>query len=409
MTKFIEPFETIADKKSDFNIKRFKIGKINSERSIKSIDARTTTREFFDKEVSNFKNKIFETSKRIDYDTLRSVLKGRDSHVKSFFGYPEWLDCFENVISPTFTFNPNSMEDRVNELSGFFSYYYNFSKTFLFVPNVKATEIIYGIGKTGRKKKIDEKPIITIEDYIDFVNESYTILNERNTKPIFLPLSLKFPIEDMQKLIREYIFKDYLHVWIDFEGEKTTDRAKLGKLRLFYTMLRSTERFNDSIIYITNMRREITSNPQRNENPSSDVLTSLCGGNFVGVNLELRRNPNPWFPPINPEAQQALWEYRARVFNPDTYYYINRNLSGVDETTSNLLLEKGYNVLFNSKQLDFELENQANQFLIEFDFEEYISNKKMLSNDPNGSLKKRIFYKKYESRQASLDDDYKMP
>lgn len=409
MTKSIEISESIVDEKSDFNIKRFKIGKINSDGPIKAIDSRIT-KEFFDQESKNFKNILFETSKRIDYNGLISVLKERDFFVKQFFGTPEWINDFENVISTTFTFNPYTLEDRTKKLNEFFSYYYNFSKTFLFVPNVKITEIVYKTGKTGRQIKDYDKSIMNIEQYINFVNESYNILKERNTKPIFLPISLKFSMEETSKLIREYISKDYLNIWIDFEGEKTTDRPKLGKLRLFFTLLREAELFEKSVIYITNIRREISSNQQRYENPSSDVLSTFCGGNLIGINYDPRKATNPWSPPINPEALQALWEYRARVFNPDTYFYINRNLSGVDEITSSLLLNKKYNVLYNSKQLEFELNNQTNQFLLEFDIEDYISSKRMISNDKN--LKKSIFYKKYESGQTSqttLDDDFTMP
>jgi hypothetical protein len=374
MTKTIGVVESINDKKSDFNIKRYKIGKIHSEGPIKSIDARMTNKKLFEKESSNFTNIIFETPKKIDADVINLVVSGKDSYVKTFFGFSEWMHNFENVISPTFNFNPFSIYEKIEDLSGFFNYYYTFSKTFLFVPNVNSIEIIYEIGKNGNKRKTGENQIIKIEEYINFVNDTYEILNDHNNKPIFVPFSLKFSMEEIQRLVKGYITKGYPHIWIDFEGAKTTDLAKLGKLKQFYSMLRKAERFNDTILYITNVKREITTNSQKDENPSSDILTSLCGGNFIGVNQE-RINPNP-LSPVIPEVLQNLWEHRARVFNPESYYYIRRNLAGVDEKTSELLLDKQYNTLFNSKQLNIEFHNQTDQFLKDFDFEEYICNKK---------------------------------
>lgn len=404
MTKFIEVSEFIPDKKSDFGIKRFNVGKINSERPIKSVDSRTITQQVFKRESSYFQNPLFETPKRIDSDQFSKVLNGSDSYVKSFFGNPEWLDNFEHLISPTFTFNPFSIPDYQDQMSGFFSYYYNFSKTFLFVPNIKAIKIIYELGTSGRMKKTGEESIVSLKEYIDFVNESYTILNERNSKPIFVPFSLKFPIEDIPKLTREYLSKEYSHIWVDFEADTTTDRIKLGKLRRFYSLLRESERLENTIVYVTNMRREITSNRLKPENPSSDILSPFCGGNFVGVNQQPERGFSPPPPPMNVEAQIALWEYKARVFDPHTYYYTNRNLADVDENIAESLFDPKYNRLYNTKQLDIELNNQANRFLENFDVEEYISNKSMVFDDSSRSLKKNIFYKKYEPIQTTLAD-----
>lgn len=409
MTKIIDVKETINDNKSEFNIKRFHLGTIHSENSIKTIDTRKTNKKNFEPVASQFKNIVFETPKRIDAISIKNVLSKNDSYVKDFFGYSEWIHNFENVITPTFTFNPYSIYKKVEDLSGFFKYYYSFSKTFSFVPNINAIETIYGIGSTGRPKKIEDRQIIKIEDYINFVNESYHILDEKNNKPIFVPLSLKFVMDDTVQLVKEYISKGYSHIWVDFEGASTTDLSKIPKLNQCYSMLRRSELFDSTIFYATNVRREITTNKYKDENPSSDILTSLCGGNFVGIN-QARVNPNPPPIPVGLDALQNLWEHAARVFNPDTYYYVRRNLANIDSTTSENLLNEQYRGLFNTKQLDNEIKKQADQFLLEFDFEEYICNKKMLSTYSEGTLRKKMFYKKYEGVQARFDefDDFKM-
>jgi len=391
MTKIIDVKEAINDKKSDFNIKRFHIGTIHSEYPIKTIDARYANKTLFVPEAKNFENVLFEMPKRIDEDAIKKVLKEKDSYVKSFFGYSEWMRDFENIIAPTFTFNPYTVYKKIEDLSGFFKYYYSFSKTFSFVPNVNAIKTVYGIGKTGKRKKVEDLKIIKIEDYIKFVSEAYHILDEKNNKPIFVPLSLNFSMNDTESLVKEYISKGYSHIWIDFEGANTTDITKIPKLKQFYSLLRRSELFDDTIFYTTNIKREITTNSKKEENPSSDILASLEGGNFVGVN-QAQANPNPPSLPIVWDALQDLWDHNARVFNPGTYYYTRRNLINIDSQTSENLADKNYRMLFNAKQLDYEVHNQTNQFLKDFDFEEYICNKKMISSYSDGKLRGKIFY-----------------
>lgn len=406
MTKNIDVSESISDKYSDFNVKRFKIGSLNVERPIKSIDARKLSEDLFKTEAHNFDNIIFETPKEFDSQALKNIVDTRDdSSVKRSFGYAEWVYTYENVISPTFKFNPYQFYKSIEEISGFYDYYYKFSKTLLFVPNIKATEIVYGLGRTGKKKKIDEIQIIKIADYINFVNESYNILNHRNHKPAFVPLSLKFSMGEIEKIAEEYIKSEYSQIWIDFEGATSTDLSKTAKLRLFYRILKKAEVFDNTIIYATNVRREITSNKQRPGNPSSDILTSICGANFIGVN-KAPIVTSPPLPPQNPEEEQKILDYKARVLNPDTYYYTKPSLAGYDEMTSKFLSSGEYNKIFNSKIINKELNNQTNHFLNEFDFENYVCNKNMICHYKQGALMKSLFYKK---NQSTLDDNFRMP
>lgn len=81
----------------------------------------------------------------------------------------------------------------------------------------------------------------------------------------------------------------------------------------------------------------------------------------------------------------------------------------VDSQTSDKLFDPQFRLLFNTNQLSHEIKNQADQFLVEFDFEDYICNKKMLSTYSDGSLRRKMFHKKYEGRQMTFgEDDYKM-
>jgi hypothetical protein len=258
MTKIIEVKEAIDDTKSDFNIKRFNVGKLRSEGPIKTIDARGINKKKFEETCSNYKNIIFEMPKSLDHKAIIDVLNGKGSFVKDFFGYSEWINDYDNVISPTFTFNPYNVYNKIEEMSGFFKYYYNFSKTFSFIPNVKIFESVYEINLDGRKKRKLDKQIISFDDYIRFVDEVYHILDEKNNKPIFVPFSLKFSMVEIEQLIKNYISKGYTHIWIDFESAKTVEWGIISKLMQVYSILRKSERFDETIFFITNIKKEIT-------------------------------------------------------------------------------------------------------------------------------------------------------
>jgi len=70
------------------------------------------------------------------------------------------------------------------------------------------------------------------------------------------------------------------------------------------------------------MRREIISNSKDVESPSSDVLTSIIGSNLVGVNRERPAPPPNDAPKLSNEERLELWKHKARVFVPESYYYM---------------------------------------------------------------------------------------
>ena len=92
MSKQITVKEAIVDKNSYFNIKRFKLGKLNIEKPIKTIDAKNITQSVFEAAKPDVKNTLFETSKIIDLATLQRVLREtNDSKIKDIFGYKDGL------------------------------------------------------------------------------------------------------------------------------------------------------------------------------------------------------------------------------------------------------------------------------------------------------------------------------
>jgi len=396
MSKEIQIKESLTDKQSNFNVKFFKLNKLTIDAPTKVIDAKKTDFNFFKSQESGFKNILFETSKNISTDSIKNVIRGSDTSVKQVFGYFNWITDYENLISLTFDFNPFSeYNDIEKDLTGFFDTYYQFSKTMLLVPNIKATENIYKTTSKGTLQKIGERPLIDIEKYLNFVEITHRIFGYRNKKPIFVPLSLKLNIDDIKILANDYIKKEYFNIWIDFEGSTSTNPTKLAKIRTFLREIDNQKRFDDIIIHSTNMRREITSNINKLESPASDILTSMSGANFIGVNRE------PSFKPENPppyEELKRIREHKARIFKPNSYYYEKFTVSD-----NRNLLDPNNNTLFNANLLNREFIQQSKEFLKEMSIKEYIRNKKMITEYKDGELMNTLFFDKMIGTQKTLE------
>ncbi|NCN65605.1 MAG: hypothetical protein GW779_06145 [Candidatus Altiarchaeum hamiconexum] len=291
------------------------------------------------------------------------------------------MDKYPYIISQTFRFNPYTEFNHIEKISGYFEYYYTFSAPIALIPNIKIER--YDI---ITKKKL---PIITIDKYLKFVGEVYHLLDYKNKKPVFVPVSLKFGIDDIKRLVKEYIKKEFLNIWFDFEGAAVT-KPKIARIRAFLREVDSNGRLDDIITFSTNIKREIISNPKSDKTPSSDIIASIIGSNLVGVN---REPPRPIGTPLSKEELVELRKHKARVFDASTYYYSKVDTSSYDAKTRNLLMIPKRNILFNSKLLDEELVVQTEYFLKEMSIEKYITKKPMISEYKGGELKKVLFPK----------------
>ncbi|MGQ9722390.1 MAG: hypothetical protein ACUVXA_13825 [Candidatus Jordarchaeum sp.] len=296
------------------------------------------------------------------------------------FGFEEWQSEHPHIISLKLEFKPYKEFKSLEKISGFFEYYYNFSDPILFIPNIK-------IDRYDLKTK--EKIIImTLDEYLKSVDEAYHILDYKNKKPIFVPVSLKFGIEDIKNLAKEYIKREYFNIWFDFEGSAIT-KPKIARIRTFLREFEEKNRIGDIIVYSTNIKREIISNIKSEKSPSSDILASVIGSNLVGVNREL---PRPiTYPLSKEERREELRKHKARVFDPSTYYYLKVEASNYNVKKRNQLMDPKYNTLFNSKLLDDELIAQTDYFLKEMNIMKYSTQKSMIKEYKAGELKKDLF------------------
>lgn len=380
MVKDIDIKEAIFDKYSEFNVKRFKIGNIKVDRPTKTIDGKNITKKVFEEFKGEITNPILETSKLVKKQSVDKVLHTiDDERIKGMFEFKDWMSKYPFIISLTFQFNPYKSFNYIKDISGFFEYYYELSNPLLLIPNIKTTKTD---PETGKKETM-----ICLDDYTKFIDEVYQILNYKNKKPVFVPVSLKLGMNDIKKLARYYLKKEYFNIWFDFEGGAIT-KPKIARIRSFLREFEDNERISDVVVYSTNIKREIISNIKSERSPASDVLTSLTGSNLVGINREPQRPIEP--PPVSSEEElQELKKHKARLFDPSSYYYLRGDM--VEEDIAVKLLDKNHNVLLNSRLLDEEFKSQTNHFLENMALKDYILTKPMVREYKEGKLIEDLF------------------
>ena len=140
--------------------------------------------------------------------------------IDSFFYKREWLSNASNVVNFTFEFNPFDFVPSIDKMGWFFNQYYPYSKLILTVPNIRLARVV-------RNKPVR---IIDFDSYINFVDSTYKILNDKNNKPIFVPISMRMGIRKLTDLIDHYLKEQRYHYWFDFEGQSVNE-SSLGRLR----------------------------------------------------------------------------------------------------------------------------------------------------------------------------------
>lgn len=401
--------EKTVDKESFFNYTKARIGNLKLDRNVKVIDGKYLTKNVFDEKKKYLENTIFETSKTVESNTIRNLLQEEEtSKINSIMGINKWQkDEFPVILSHTLKFNPYKEFGKLESISGYFNYYHSYSNTLLLVPNIKHDAYPVIDGKTKRINIID------VEGYLKFVKESYEILNYKNGLDIFVPLSLKFGITDIKTIANEYIKNEYFNIWIDFESSSLLE-PKIAQIKEFLGVYDDRGYFDKTIIYATNIKREITSHKMDIKTPASDILTAITGANIIGVNRDpLGRASKDKYQGLSSEEKKALQKnereelikHKRRIFDPVSYYYYKFESipSHIDKNIVSASNEHANVSYANAILLDRELKNQTDYFLENSNVKGLIQNKEMIRNYENGKLVKSLFQKDTKT-QSSIDD-----
>jgi hypothetical protein len=378
MSKDIPIKEVIEDKNTWFNVKRFKVGKVDINRPEKTLDLKKTTRENYERYIKPAHSfDLFEISKKVSkFDKISAISENEDAENQDFFEWAKWREDKQTSLNFTFDFNPYNHIKKADDIDYFFDMYYGFSNPFLFVPNLKI--------------KNNEGPMVDIESYLRFTDEVFDILNSKNSKPIFVPISIRMTGKEQDTLIEHYVKKEYFNYWFDFEGKSMTT-VQLGKLRHFNKKIKDLGFFDKTVIYYTNINKIIADLSEEENNPASDILASLAGANIIGVNRKPQRNikPIPGKPPYIYVPKPP--EHRFRIFNKDSYYYVK------SKTKTHQVEEINRDI--NAVMLDQEFGNQTNHFMKNYEIETYLTQKEMLNTFQDGALLKRLTQPKNKTKK----------
>jgi hypothetical protein len=384
MVSDINISETVEDKKSWFNIKRFKIGNNHFEKPEKCLDIKTLEYVTYRNLKRGFK--FYEATKLVPrFKNLVKLYNTDDDQlVDKFFYKKNWLSDAPNVINFTFEFNPFLHVNTIEDMSWFFNQYYPYSRLILTVPNIR-------IKRYFRKEPVQ---VIDFDNYIKFVDSAFDILDEKNNKPIFVPVSMRMGMRKLTELIEHYLKEERYYYWFDFEGKSISAR-NMGKLRHVFRDIKNSGNFNNVISYFTNVKREILSNSNEPTSVASDALCAVAGANLIGVNREPRRYYTPK-PPRDTGIEDSLRvpspvdpSHKARIFDRETYYYV--------KTSNADLFKKTRYVPVNAARLNAEFGTQSEYFLENQNIETLLDTKIMFKDEKAGNVLKALTSKSVDT------------
>lgn len=179
-------------------------------------------------------------------------------------------------------------------------------------------------------------PIISIDKYLEHIDECVSILSQWNKKPIFVPLQIDRPVVEVERILDHYAEKKYSNIWINFLAHQC-DASYIANIRSIRTIINKKMKSLDPILYYTHIQKEITPNIQLKKVLASDILTQFNGADFIGINSG-RYDDSPGFSSegekadfkhaINLKISLAQYKlmkslHKNRLFDPNTYYYYN--------------------------------------------------------------------------------------
>ena len=393
--------EAILDKKSYFCIKRFKILGINVEYPLKVISIKKIPRKIFSEyeEVIPQKKRIFENSIIVvKPERVVKVVESDNDEVRNkHFGSRDWAKPL--AIPITLNFNPlKDIQDR-SIWTTYLDYYHEHA-SILFVPNIRVWRTIEIKQEDGRSKR-QRVWIIDVDEYLRFVDDAVEILSYKNSKPIFVPMSLKFQSkEKLNRIVSHYLRREYFNIWIDFEGGALSKNNR-ARLRIILRQIEDSGRLEDVVLYVTNIKPEIESNYKEIYAPASDPLVPILGASMVGGNREpLRRIERP---PAMKLPEDLIDLHKSRIFDPNTYFYVRPDALQDEFLIARITKEKSYREIVNSVRLYNEFVKQHQYFLENGEIENYVSQKEMVKTYDDGALIDELFSRRPPSKVSLLD------
>ena len=217
---------------------------------------------------------------------------------------------------------------------------------------------------------------ISLEEYIKFVDENVKVLTKFNNKPIFVPIQIHLSQKRLNKILEHYKKMGYTNIWVNFNASHIGG-TYFARVRTLLRNIDNIMGLNNVVLYYSHIKKEINPHIKDEKTIASDILSQFFAADFIGINREPPRiieDPEERIKELimkgeyrnEEEYKETLKYHKARIFDPNTYYYyrLDRYPSSLP-FEKNLLLKKiELNKMLNSVILYQEIEN-TKQFVEE--------------------------------------------
>ncbi|MCK9313578.1 MAG: hypothetical protein M0P20_05970 [Methanocorpusculum sp.] len=263
--------------------------------------------------------KILERSHLVSPETFCQAADDSNPNLLKNYLKLKQDSLFKNKLlinTLTLEFNPYNISDADEYIESLMALYHGRSDLLL-IPNLKIQKYV-----SLPHQKFYKETITSQEDYVQFVDTAYENLKFRNSKPIFIPLSLKYGNRRFTSILDSYLSKGYRNFWIDFEGG--SELSKTQFIRSYHKKVADMKLEEEVVLYGSNIRRE--QHPRREEIAclAGDILSAPLGIDIIGVN----REPKAWpgkNPPQKTLSDAEKMEYKGRMLDRKSYMYMHHS------------------------------------------------------------------------------------
>ncbi len=331
-------------------------------------------------------NRVIHREKQ--YKAIRTAIaENDDQRIKNILRTNERISS--EKFSITFSFSDFPEHRLGRNFEELLDSIHEFSNI-LFVPHVRYS-------KTAKTAiEYDAKSFCK---HVDF---AVNVLNEKNTKPIFVPFDVDYPQKTRDEILMHYAKRGYTNIWADLKG-KSLNKGLIRKIRTFWRV--SNKIFGkdskDVIIYMTNIRKV----PRRGLGDirlaPSDFLGVFTYGDFVGAPFRgimgYTDDPDFWLKKGYTSEEnyyRDLFRRESSIFDNSSYYYIpperlkfrNRHLEFIRRAILNI----PFRYRHKAEKLSYSVSgiitfNEINQIKSEIEREgkipDYVGNKDFFKNE----------------------------
>ena len=245
--------------------------------------------------------------------------------------------------------------------------------------------------------RLEKRDGMNTIEYLAFVDQSISILMDRNNRPIFAPLHIELSKKNIEAVLSHYKTRGYTNIWIDFDAKSCNDTYS-SRLKTIIHLIDKIMGNSNTTLYFSHIKKELLPHIQENKAAASDILTQFLGADFIGTDRE------PWRPYLgNLNNDDALAErasknnfatneayleahafHKHRIFDPDSYYY--RNLDHYPKTlpisVSTLLKDNAINQFLNSTLMHLEVERTKKTISETRSVKKYLNTKAAIQENP---------------------------